>query len=174
MGFCKTFLVCRRACVPCCIVCDHWITFTGIACTNILDGQIELNWLEIRLELIIYDCHASDGGGCICRRFIFDLLFVDVRFLLVTWRFWRDLVFLLVFGLSVGAWWFWWNILLLSWILWRFEDSVSFYCEDKMMKFFEFVLSFGYFILGWFYRWKLVVLLGFCLELLFYFDCCFS
>ena len=33
------------------------------------------------------------------------------------------------------------------------------------MKLFEFVLSFGYFDLRWFYRWKLVVQLGFCLVL---------
>ena len=33
------------------------------------------------------------------------------------------------------------------------------------MKLFEFVLSFGYFDLRWFYRWKLVVRLGFCLVL---------
>lgn len=46
MGYCTAFLVCRRACVPYCIVCDHWITFTGIACTDIIDGQVELNWID--------------------------------------------------------------------------------------------------------------------------------
>ena len=114
MGNCTAFLVCRRACVPCCTVCDrllhslakrdeyYWWT-----------SWIELNWLEIRLELIIYDCHASDGGGCICRRFIliFCLLMFDFFWWLgnfdETWYFCWFLDFPLELGGSDGTFCYW-------------------------------------------------------------------
>jgi len=122
-----------------------FITFTGKAGRILLMDKlnwIELNWLEIRLELIIYDCHASGGGGCICRRFIliFCLLMFDFFWWLgnfdETWYFCWFLDFPLELGGSDGTFCYcagfyedlrtpfrfivkirWWSFLNLFWVL---------------------------------------------------------